>query len=79
MQQNRMGCGGCGTILFIILVIVLFINALMKDNSGSSRSSYSYQSTQERYDAKYGAGEYQKDREMLDSIQDRYDDWTKKK
>ena len=77
---NTVKTTGSGkTVLIAVIVVVIIIMALA-DSGGSSTksrssSSYSsssstYQSPEERYDARYGAGEYRKDRQMMDSIRD---------
>jgi uncharacterized protein YceK len=54
----------------VVLLVVLIVIAITL--SGCSSSSYSsgsdYRSPQQSYDDKYGAGEYQKDKDMMDSI-----------
>ncbi len=58
---------------FIALVAVLFVSMFMlvSCSSSTSSSSYSY-GTRESYDAKYGAGSYDADKALLDSMRDSY-------
>ena len=64
---------GCGTLILIIVGIMYLISSC----SGSNRSSsYRYTSPRDRYDAKYGQGEYDKDTQMMKEIKDKWDSWT---
>ncbi len=57
--------------LVVMLFVSLFMLAACSSSSSSSSYGYSY-GTRESYDAKYGAGSYDADKALLDSMRDSY-------
>ena len=65
-RKRRNGC-----LMLIILVLGLLAITLAGCTSSNSSSSSGYRyGTKESYDAKYGAGSYDADKELLDSMRD---------
>ena len=71
MEKNK---AGCGTLILVLVVLAFLLNSC---GDSRSSSSYTYKSPGQSYDEKYGAGEYEKDKQMMDSIQKNWDSWTK--
>ena len=57
--------------VLVVLAIALFVISGCESSSSYSSSSRSY-GTRESYDAKYGAGAYDADKALLDSMRDNW-------
>ena len=72
-----------GKIWLIVVLAVSFILLLAGCSSSSSSSSSSYKNTyqygtKESYDAKYGQGSYDSDKQLLDSMRNEWNKMTGK-
>ena len=54
------------TVAIVFLVLCCMLLSGCSTSNSSSRSNY--KSPQQKYDEKYGAGEYEKDRQMIEDM-----------
>ncbi len=80
MDNNKnSGNGFNGKWIWIGVIILIILMGIANSSSSKSSSSSSYQyGTRESYDAKYGQGAYDADKQLLDSMRDEWNRQTGK-